>query len=546
MPARARPFYPEAMADPVLRLDSTRVSVEPGGQAQITVNITSSSSIVEGFALDVVGPEPSKWAEVIPPSVDVYPGTEASAVIVFSPPAGSAAPSGVFPFGLRARSTEDPSSSAVVEGDVTLGKVSGLQAKITPVTSAGRWRGRHTIQLSNWGNTPVQLHLVATDPDEALGFYLKPDLVDLPIGSNATVRMTVRTRKPFLRGMQTRLPFQVVGEPADAPDGPRPATPYGDPSRPVVDGALNQKPILSRTFVTVVALGLVAAIAGGVYAFTRDEPAVTSLEQLGTPEQPKDFVVVATGAETIQASWTPMAQLTGYELHDMDPVTHARRGNVKIDGSLGQTNIPGLLPNTTYCYQLAAVRETKVGPVSEEKCATTTEVPATASPSPSGPSASGSPAVSPPTSGGPASSPPGSGPSTEPPPGGGPVVPPGGGPVNPPGGGPGSPGPANSPGVDPLGNGSWVVVAGAVPGAITDPPPTATAEKLRGQNITNVFVIHTSRYDKLQLIKGRPIATPSWLTVVGPYPSAPAAEQARAQVAGTTKEVTWVVQPQPS
>lgn len=520
------------MADPVLRLDSTRVSVEPGGQAQITVSITSSSSIVEGFALDVVGPEPANWAEVIPPSVDVYPGTEAAAVVVFSPPSGSAAPSGVFPFGLRARSTEDPSVSAVAEGDVTLGKVSGLQAKITPVTSAGRWRGRHTIQLSNWGNTPVQLQLKASDPDEALGFYLKPDLVDLPIGSNATVRMTVRTRKPILRGIQTRLPFQVVGEPAGAPDGPRAATPYGDPSRPVVDGALNQKPILSRTFVTVVAVALVGAIAGGVYAFTRDESAANSLGQLGTPEQPEDFAVVATGPDTIQASWTPMAQLTGYQLLDIDPVTHARRDNKPVNGSLGQTSIGGLLPNTKYCYQLAAVRDTLVGPVSEERC-TTTEAPVTASPSASGPTASDSPTTSPPPGGGPTASPTGSGP----PPGSPPANPPSG-PVNP-------NDPASSTGVDPLGNGAWVVVAGAIPGAVTDPPPTAPTGKLNAAGVTNVTVIHTSRYEKLELIKGRR-PNPSWLTVVGPYPNAAAAEPVRAQVAGIMKDATWVVQPQPT
>lgn len=89
-------------------------------------------------------------------------------------------------------------------------------------------------------------------------------------------------------------------------------------------------------------------------------------------------------------------------------------------------------------------------------------------------------------------------------------------------------------------------MAGAVPGAITDPPPTASAENLRGQNIPNVFVIHSSRYEKLQLTKGRPVAIPSWLTVVGPYPNAPAAEPMRAQVAAITKQVAWVVQPQPS
>ena len=49
--------------------------------------------------------------------------------------------------------------------------------------------------------------MCASDPDAALGFYVRPDVVELPLGGTATVRMSVRTRQPFLRGMPVRLPF---------------------------------------------------------------------------------------------------------------------------------------------------------------------------------------------------------------------------------------------------------------------------------------------------------------------------------------------------
>ena len=132
----------------------------------------------------MLGGQPSQWAEVVPPTVNVYPGAEATAVVVFSPPTGTGAASGVFPFAVKAASTESADASSVVEGTVELGRVSGLQAKIIPVTSTGRWRGRHVIRLDNWGNAAARLRLVATDPDANLGFYVSPDVVDLPIGGS--------------------------------------------------------------------------------------------------------------------------------------------------------------------------------------------------------------------------------------------------------------------------------------------------------------------------------------------------------------------------
>ena len=136
-------FYTRSVADPLIGLESKRASVQPGGQAQIAVTITNPGTVVEGYRLQVLGPA-AAWAQVVPPEVSVYPQQSASIAVVFSPPSGTTAMGGTYPFGVIAAATLDPKSSAVAEGDVDVAKVFGLQAKIVPVTSAGRWRGRHT------------------------------------------------------------------------------------------------------------------------------------------------------------------------------------------------------------------------------------------------------------------------------------------------------------------------------------------------------------------------------------------------------------------
>ena len=128
------------MADPSVTLEPTRVTVDPGGLARITVTVTNSGTIVEGYRIEVLG-EAAAWSEVTPSEVSVYPQQSETAVIVFSPPAGSAVSGGSLAFGVRARSTVDPDAATVAEGDLDVGQVIGLQAKITPATSAGRWRG---------------------------------------------------------------------------------------------------------------------------------------------------------------------------------------------------------------------------------------------------------------------------------------------------------------------------------------------------------------------------------------------------------------------
>ena len=180
-------------------MDVTRLRAEPGGQAQLSVKVKNPGHLVESFHMDVVGLDPSWW-QVHPPELTIYPGKEESAVVLLKPPANAQAPDEALPFGVRAVSTLDAQRTVVEEGDLEIGRVLDLQASITPVTSRGRWSGRHTITYQNWGNSPVHLRLSVSDKDEALGFRLEPEQVSVPVGSSATARLRVRPRNPFMRG----------------------------------------------------------------------------------------------------------------------------------------------------------------------------------------------------------------------------------------------------------------------------------------------------------------------------------------------------------
>jgi hypothetical protein len=505
------------VADPLISLDTERTSAQPGGQARVSITVTNPGTVVEGYQLQVLGPL-APWAEVVPPEVSVYPQQETTAAVVISPPTGTGVPSGLQPFGVIARSTLDPNASAVAEGDIDIGEVYGLQAKIIPVTSSGRWRGRHVIQLGNWGNAPAQLKMSASDQDAALGFYLSPEYVTLPPGGTATVRLSARTKHPMLRGTPTRLPFQVVGERLDAAAGPLPAVGigYGDPSRPVVDAALNQKPILSKGVIALLALLLAGIIALIAYLVTRgpipDEP----LAPRGAPPKPQ-LTATTAGPDSIALTWAPIDQVQQYNLQHVDPKTDSVTGIEQVPGAVNSYTVSKLTPDTDVCFRLSATANGLTGPLSEKVCART--APPSPSPSPT-PPATPTPSPTPiPT---PSSSAPAPTPSASVTPG--------------------------DPNTDPIMKQAWIAVASVLPKSAH---PEADAQA-RVTTLTNsgfqAKYLDTRFYPRLLLGGATPRATPteeSFLVYVGPFQTQVDADNLCTAISSATGEPCVSAQPDP-
>jgi hypothetical protein len=277
---------------------------------------------------------------------------------------------------VRAVSTLDAQRTVVEEGDLEVGRVLDLQASITPVTSRGRWVGRHRINYLNWGNSPVHLRLTVTDKDDELGFHLEPEQVSVPVGGSASARLRVRPRNPFLRGAAVRRPFQVIGESTgaavQAPGTPRSAAVRAgvpDPGRPVLDGAIQHMPILSKGVVVLATL-LIAAAAGLFALGMKTSSVVGARTGDVAPEAPTGLVAEGVAADLVQLRWDPTDRAELYRVQRVDEAKGSVLGSDDVKDGATAFGAKVDQPLTRACFQVVAVRGPLASRPSDKQCAT--------------------------------------------------------------------------------------------------------------------------------------------------------------------------------
>jgi hypothetical protein len=220
-------------------LDPAHLEVEPGREASATITVRNTGQIVDEFRFDVVG-VPAAWAVVTPASISLFPGAGGAVQVRFAPPRAPGVAPGVEGFGIRVRSSADPSFSFVEEGEVRVLPFGQLAARLVPRTSRasllGR-RARHRLVVENAGNAPLPVDAAAADPDESLHLELAPASVVVNPGASAELGITARAPG---RVMTTRAhaalsssPWRPApGHPDDARDTGRPrAGPAARPGR---------------------------------------------------------------------------------------------------------------------------------------------------------------------------------------------------------------------------------------------------------------------------------------------------------------------------
>ncbi|MBK8077646.1 MAG: hypothetical protein IPK24_19260 [Kineosporiaceae bacterium] len=368
-------------ADPELTLGGVRFAVEPGGQVPVPIQVRNPGQIVESYRVDVVGLDPPWW-QAVPGELRVYAGEQEEGTVVLCPPAGAVAGSAPLPFGVRVYSLVDPSRCVVAEADLEVGRVLDLQSSIVPMTGRARWRTTFRITFANWGNAPVHLVLKASDPDEQLGFALSQDAVVVPVGGRVMVRLQVRPRKPFLRGSPVRLPFRVSGEPAGSgrPLGTgRPTTTPGlpDPTRPVLEAAVDQRPVLSRGVMTAAVALLVPLLLLGTWLVRL--PAVKGARQTdAAPGQVTRVTARGVSAQRVRVSWVPVDRATGYLVSPVDPTSGGLGQGQPVGGEATQIDVAVPEGSEQGCFTVQATRGSAAGGPADPVCATVLEASLTA------------------------------------------------------------------------------------------------------------------------------------------------------------------------
>jgi hypothetical protein len=243
-------------------LVNAAAAVEPGQEAAVDVRVRNTGTVVDEFTLEVLG-DSAGWATVEPSVVSLFPGAEGTARIVFRPPRQSSTPAGSVPYGLRARSHEDPAGSAVEEGSVEVGSFQEPFAELVPRTSRGSRSGSHDLAVDNRGNARLSAEIEATDADRLLKFDVRPPALVVEPGMAEFAKLRVSPVKRFWRGTPKTRPFKL----RVTPEGGAPIS---------LDGTLLQESMLPAWFVkALIALVLLLIVLVVLWLFVL-QPSIKS------------------------------------------------------------------------------------------------------------------------------------------------------------------------------------------------------------------------------------------------------------------------------
>jgi hypothetical protein len=269
-------------------LNNPRLGVEPGGETACEVQVRNAGSVVDQFTVDVVG-FARDWAVIEPPTINLFPGAEATARVVFRPPRSSDVQAGPVPFGVRVLSREDPRGSVVEEGVVEVAPFSDLKVELVPSRSRGRRSAKHQLAIDNNGNRPVAAEVVAVDPENQLQIRVDPPTLQAEPGTTTLVRARIKPNKRFLKGAPQTHPFQILV----VPDGGEAAT---------ADGVMTQEQLLPKWLLPAAAMIAGLAVVGLVLWLTLVRPAIKSLAREQAAQQVKAISDTANQAKQTAAA----------------------------------------------------------------------------------------------------------------------------------------------------------------------------------------------------------------------------------------------------
>ena len=246
----------------LVRLASDQVQVIPGATATLEVTVRNTGTVVDQIAIDVLG-DAAAWAAADPPSLSLFPATDGTAVVRFSPPRSASIAAGPVPFGIRATSREDPAGSAVEEGTVTVGAFQETFAELLPRTSRGSRSATHEVALDNRGNERLNASLEPSDPDQLLAFDVQPPGLVVDPGTSQFAKVRVSPRQRFWRGTPKTRQFKLaVTSPGSAPIS--------------LDGTMLQEAILPRWLIPALLALLALAILAVILWLTVLQPSIKS------------------------------------------------------------------------------------------------------------------------------------------------------------------------------------------------------------------------------------------------------------------------------
>ena len=206
---------PPASSEPVVvQLTPPAIQVAAGSApVEIIANIRNAGATVDQYSIELENLDPT-WYTITEQSVALFPGDSAPILIRIHPPKSSNTRAGNYKFIVRARSHADPSLVGTTKGEIQVGGYSIFQVELAPKKFTGR-KGKYRLNISNGGNSDVQLELTGRDPESNLSYGFRPSNPTVNAGSKQVVPVSVKPSGIRLIGAPTNHRFSILTRPTD-------------------------------------------------------------------------------------------------------------------------------------------------------------------------------------------------------------------------------------------------------------------------------------------------------------------------------------------
>src|SRR5215471_3419831 len=144
----------------------------PGGPPSVvTLIVSNRSHIVDQVSLRALGPDGS-WCTISPPTVGLFPDSQAQLQVTVTAPAGVSAGPRVIE--VIAASGVNPTETATLPLAFEVQTIESLSIVLDPAAQRASGWATYSAHLQNAGNTQLHLRLSAADESHALQFALDP------------------------------------------------------------------------------------------------------------------------------------------------------------------------------------------------------------------------------------------------------------------------------------------------------------------------------------------------------------------------------------
>ena len=345
---------------PEVVIEDQMVVVEPGTQASTFVKVRNTGHQLARYRISAVqhstaapyisfeDPEDPTFVD----EIKIFEDAVKIVKVVFDAPNDTSTPAGVHPYGILVEPAEGvEQGTAVEEGDLSIGAIHAVDVRLRPAGSAGRFKGKQRLEITNRGSDPITVAVDATDDEDntrlQFAFSQAHDRLRIPGGGTADAFFNVRPDKVLPLGKPVDHAYRVVyrrraEKRASVGSGPT----SGGEVELDVPGAYTQKPVVSKWMIVVgvLVIALVAALViwrqatkPPDLAGALDPPRITQAVQV-TP----DLLTINLERVDSDARFLKVEQIVDCTATDFLNANTSELGTVELtEGQQSVVTIPG-------------------------------------------------------------------------------------------------------------------------------------------------------------------------------------------------------------